>query len=207
MKALALSLSLSFGRARARTTTMERSGSGLGELAEQWLEHTATTSEVDAITSNVDYQLANLSEVVRRGKAKARERARARHETESGASAAPTSEDLEERMVRRMVAKALVRSEKSAHNERQKSQQRLLDRKDVGTILCGKVEILLAKSAQYLENVDDTCCICLEPLKGGVLRLNKCKHHFHFLCILKWLELKQVYKCPLCKTDIADALS
>ena len=107
----------------------------------------------------------------------------------------------EEQKIRKMVARRIVSSQRSALNHR--SQQRMLDRDDISTVVCNKVEVMLVNCAEYLEECpEETCSICLEPLKGGVLRISRCKHLFHFLCILKWFEIKQVYKCPYCKQDI-----
>ena len=117
------------------------------------------------------------------------------------ASSSRNEELLEEQRVRKMVARRIVSSQRSALKHR--SQQRLLDRDDISTVVCNKVEVMLSNCAEYLEEFpDETCSICLEPLRGGVLKISRCKHMFHFLCILKWFEIKQVYKCPYCKQDI-----
>ncbi|QDZ22637.1 RING-type domain-containing protein [Chloropicon primus] len=189
------------------------SGRGLDDLAKQWLwDEGGGAGHIDELTATIDYQLGSLGEEIRRGKAKAKERTREREERAlerkrvvGGAAVRGVDDEGgsdEEKMVRRMVARALVRSENTAKAERRNQELRLLDRRDVSTVVSNKVEVLLASCSQYVESVDDTCCICLDELKGGVLRLNRCKHQFHFLCILKWLELKQTSKCPLCKTDI-----
>lgn len=57
-------------------------------------------------------------------------------------------------------------------------------------------------------NSDCDCAICYEPLKeqeGNYLRL-KCKHCFHFECIVKLVNQPTDYnnKCPMCRTQIID---
>lgn len=54
---------------------------------------------------------------------------------------------------------------------------------------------------------DDECSICLEPLsKSIVIKMNGCKHYFHYQCLvnyafyLKKLD-KNYYKCPNCKSN------
>ena len=45
------------------------------------------------------------------------------------------------------------------------------------------------------------CCICINNMKVNeeVVKL-KCKHLFHFKCLDKWIENKQI--CPFCRTEI-----
>ena len=46
-----------------------------------------------------------------------------------------------------------------------------------------------------------TCCICLIPMKiGDDIVLLKCQHLFHFKCLEKWVETKEV--CPFCRGKI-----
>jgi len=46
-----------------------------------------------------------------------------------------------------------------------------------------------------------TCCICLVPMKiGDDIVLLKCQHLFHFKCLEKWIETKEV--CPFCRGKI-----
>ena len=46
-----------------------------------------------------------------------------------------------------------------------------------------------------------TCCICLVPMKiGDDIVLLKCQHLFHFNCLEKWIETKEV--CPFCRGKI-----
>lgn len=46
-----------------------------------------------------------------------------------------------------------------------------------------------------------TCCICLIPMKlGDDIVLLKCQHLFHFKCLEKWIETKEV--CPFCRGKI-----
>ena len=201
----------------------------LDDLAQQWLdgngEETSGFNPLD-----IDHQLGHLSQMLKESRRNFTT-ATSTVATSDGHTLGPTRSGLrnasgpsrssphllqsrenisttsfdaaleEEKRVRKMVAKALVRSQRSATKHR--AQQRLLDREDISTVVCNKVEVMLTNCAEYLEEVkDETCPICLDPLKGGVLKLSKCKHTFHFLCILKWFELKQVYKCPYCKQDI-----
>ena len=46
-----------------------------------------------------------------------------------------------------------------------------------------------------------TCCICLVQMKiGDDIVLLKCQHLFHFKCLEKWIETKEV--CPFCRGKI-----
>ena len=46
-----------------------------------------------------------------------------------------------------------------------------------------------------------TCCICLTAMKiGDDIVLLKCQHLFHFKCLEKWIETKEV--CPFCRGKI-----
>ena len=46
-----------------------------------------------------------------------------------------------------------------------------------------------------------TCCICLIAMKiGDDIVLLKCQHLFHFKCLEKWVETKEV--CPFCRGKI-----
>ncbi|XP_057759580.1 E3 ubiquitin protein ligase RIE1-like [Arachis stenosperma] len=48
---------------------------------------------------------------------------------------------------------------------------------------------------------DAECCICLCPYEDGTeLHALPCNHHFHSLCIVKWLKMNAT--CPLCKYNI-----
>ena len=172
----------------------------MDDLAREWLgggQSSSTVAQIDELTTDIDVQLGELGRSIRSERAKAKERQREREEAFRESKG--RLETGEEQMVRRMVARALVRSEKSVQGGLH--QRRLLDEHDVSALVCRKSELLLARVSQYVESVEgDTCCICLDPLKGGVLRLNTCGHHFHFLCLLKWFEVKQRYWCPLCKS-------
>jgi integrator complex subunit 11 len=62
-------------------------------------------------------------------------------------------------------------------------------------------------SSGYLANErvllpeDADCCICLSPYEDGTeLHALPCNHHFHSLCIVKWLKMNAT--CPLCKYNI-----
>ncbi|KAL9359910.1 hypothetical protein Peur_048033 [Populus x canadensis] len=51
---------------------------------------------------------------------------------------------------------------------------------------------------------DTECCICLSAYEdGSELRELPCGHHFHCMCIDKWLCINAT--CPLCKFDILNA--
>ena len=175
---------------------------GVDDLAREWLgggQSSSTVAQIDELTTDIDVQLGELGRSIRSERAKAKEHQREREE--AFRESRGRLETGEEQMVRRMVARALVRSEKSVQGGLH--QRRLLDEHDVSALVCRKSELLLARFSQYVESVEgDTCCICLDPLKGGVLRLNTCGHHFHFLCLLKWFEVKQRYWCPLCKSEV-----
>lgn len=43
------------------------------------------------------------------------------------------------------------------------------------------------------------CVICLEAITEDCLAL-PCKHHYDYICLLNWLELKP--HCPLCKAQL-----
>ena len=46
-----------------------------------------------------------------------------------------------------------------------------------------------------------TCCICLVTMKlGDDIVLLKCQHLFHYKCLEKWIETKEV--CPFCRGKI-----
>lgn len=48
------------------------------------------------------------------------------------------------------------------------------------------------------DDMELTCCICLEDVKGEeLLRTLPCRHQFHPSCITPWLQKKGT--CPLCK--------
>jgi len=45
---------------------------------------------------------------------------------------------------------------------------------------------------------DNTCVICLEGYgENSDVRLLKCKHFFHVLCLDEWLKKKK--ECPVCR--------
>uniref|UniRef100_A0A6M2EWX4 RING-type E3 ubiquitin transferase n=1 Tax=Populus davidiana TaxID=266767 RepID=A0A6M2EWX4_9ROSI len=55
-----------------------------------------------------------------------------------------------------------------------------------------------------LSREDTECCICLSAYEdGSELRELPCGHHFHCMCIDKWLCINA--SCPLCKFDILKA--
>lgn len=55
-----------------------------------------------------------------------------------------------------------------------------------------------------LSREDTECCICLSAYEdGSELRELPCGHHFHCMCIDKWLCINAT--CPLCKFDILKA--
>ena len=45
------------------------------------------------------------------------------------------------------------------------------------------------------------CTVCMEPLVTDVVQLLTCKHHFHCVCVLAWLqgEGRQNRTCPNCR--------
>ncbi|KMZ56086.1 hypothetical protein ZOSMA_99G00160 [Zostera marina] len=50
---------------------------------------------------------------------------------------------------------------------------------------------------RYSESEDDDCPICLEEYCVENPRIfTKCEHHFHFSCVLEWMERSDV--CPIC---------
>lgn len=60
-----------------------------------------------------------------------------------------------------------------------------------------------------LEEVDNQCCICYQPItphspKSG--QLQPCNHHMHGECILQWMVKKrnscQTPRCPMCRSWI-----
>jgi hypothetical protein len=51
---------------------------------------------------------------------------------------------------------------------------------------------------------DATCVICYEEYEDcDIIRILKCKHHFHKICGDTWLKINRV--CPLCQQDIEQA--
>jgi hypothetical protein len=52
------------------------------------------------------------------------------------------------------------------------------------------------------EDVDELCSTCLEPYDAvsNPRMWTKCGHHFHFQCVVSWLERKET--CPICETRI-----
>ncbi|KAJ8900231.1 hypothetical protein K2173_024871 [Erythroxylum novogranatense] len=54
---------------------------------------------------------------------------------------------------------------------------------------------------RVLSHEDAECCICLSAYDDGAeLRELPCCHHFHSMCIDKWLHINAT--CPLCKLNI-----
>ena len=55
---------------------------------------------------------------------------------------------------------------------------------------------------------DATCMICFDDYEiGDVITFNKsidCSHHFHGICIKKWLCTSLTEKCPVCTNDFED---
>ncbi|KAK7330630.1 hypothetical protein VNO77_24828 [Canavalia gladiata] len=57
-----------------------------------------------------------------------------------------------------------------------------------------------------LSDEDAECCICLSTYDDGVeLRQLPCGHHFHCVCVDKWLYINAT--CPLCKYNILKSSS
>eukprot|EP00736_Rhodelphis_marinus_P000507 Rmarinus@m.23079 len=51
------------------------------------------------------------------------------------------------------------------------------------------------------EEVEDTCCICLEDFsEGDDIKRLPCDHYFHLSCIDTWTAART--ECPLCKRDV-----
>ena len=65
--------------------------------------------------------------------------------------------------------------------------------------------VIVWDSAAPLEDVDDSCSLCLEAYThGDKLKQLPCKHIYHQRCIDVWLCEKQRSKlrsCPMCKRD------
>jgi RING finger/CHY zinc finger protein 1 len=74
-----------------------------------------------------------------------------------------------------------------------------------GYIHCKKcnycVERLYYKNHICKDNINDTCCICLEPFIKNII-IAKCGHMFHNTCYVNLI--KTSYKCPLCSKSIKD---
>jgi hypothetical protein len=39
------------------------------------------------------------------------------------------------------------------------------------------------------------CAICLDDLSTGVVKMNRCMHHYHKECITHWTR-----SCPMCRS-------
>ena len=65
-----------------------------------------------------------------------------------------------------------------------------------------KVESLPLATAQQLEELNDVCAICYQPLKTA--RVTRCNHFFHTLCLRKWLYVQD--KCPMCHQEVTSGL-
>lgn len=46
------------------------------------------------------------------------------------------------------------------------------------------------------------CSICLDVLKGNLIKLSRCQHQFHKFCITQWYQKSN--SCPLCRGLIND---
>ena len=66
-----------------------------------------------------------------------------------------------------------------------------------------KLEKIKMNKSLYTKNDGDkneapSCCICLATMKiNQDVTLLKCQHLFHFKCLEKWIENKEV--CPFCR--------
>ena len=58
---------------------------------------------------------------------------------------------------------------------------------------CKRTAVQDGRCPAHLAN---TCAVCLEETKRSDKRL-KCKHYFHFKCIIKWYE--ESNECPNCR--------
>ncbi|CAM9530819.1 unnamed protein product, partial [Chrysoparadoxa australica] len=73
-----------------------------------------------------------------------------------------------------------------------------------GSVLCKDTTCLLSH-AQGDDKVG--CVVCLEQYsEGEVLRTLPCLHRFHAQCIDPWLSVQRRPTCPLCMTDVFDAV-
>ena len=69
-----------------------------------------------------------------------------------------------------------------------------------------KLEKIKMNKSLYTKNDGDkneapSCCICLAPMKiNQEVTLLKCEHLFHYNCLDKWVENKEV--CPFCRGKI-----
>ena len=69
-----------------------------------------------------------------------------------------------------------------------------------------KLEKIKMNKSLYTKNDGDkneapSCCICLAPMKiNQEVTLLKCQHLFHYNCLDKWVENKEV--CPFCRGKI-----
>ena len=52
------------------------------------------------------------------------------------------------------------------------------------------------------EEFKESCAVCLESYSSGKLvsQLERCKHKFHYDCIVTWSEVQPT--CPLCRADL-----
>ncbi|KAJ7522110.1 hypothetical protein O6H91_19G083800 [Diphasiastrum complanatum] len=65
------------------------------------------------------------------------------------------------------------------------------------------IPVARSSSASYYTPSDDEdeCCICLSTYESGEeLRRLSCMHHFHRICVDKWLMIDA--RCPLCKEPV-----
>lgn len=58
-----------------------------------------------------------------------------------------------------------------------------------------KIKSMVLATDKQLEQHNDVCAICIQPLLSGV-RITSCSHFFHGICLRKWLYVQ--VNCPLC---------
>ncbi len=55
---------------------------------------------------------------------------------------------------------------------------------------------------KIIDNNDNECPICMDPITNDVCYTEQCKHLFHFKCLAKHCNNKRQCECPLCRTPI-----
>ncbi|KAF2024630.1 hypothetical protein EK21DRAFT_93945 [Setomelanomma holmii] len=72
------------------------------------------------------------------------------------------------------------------------------------SILRPRDEFLMTGVLPVTALSEDACTICTDKLAKDVVQLEKCGHHFHCVCILKWLkgDDEQNRKCPNCREEL-----
>ena len=128
---------------------------------------------------------------------------------EIGLNVAESVEEDEMRRVRRSVARILVRIADGGPDVSERLR-RYLNVVETGVSGPATAQQLIRDHTSYMEacpEARDVCAICLDPLRGGVLKLHACSHAFHFHCIVRWLEMACAggiaqARCPMCKACV-----